>query len=142
MYKGHRSIWLQKFDLHAKKPIGKRVEIVNGGIDISKKPIWIEGPHIFNHKGYYFLLCAEGGTGIEHSEVIFRSKSIWGPYEPFEDNPILTQRDMPVYRSNPVTCTSHADFVRTPNGDWVSVFLGCQPYEGEFFNTGRQTFIH
>lgn len=141
LYNGHRSLWLQEFDLAAKKPVGKRVEIVNGGTDISKKPIWIEGPHIFNHKGYYYLLCAEGGTGIEHSEVIFRSKNIWGPYEVFKGNPILTQRDMPADRPNPATCTGHADFVQTPKGDWVSVYLACQPYEGEFFNTGRQTFI-
>jgi alpha-N-arabinofuranosidase len=141
LYNGHRSLWLQEFDLAAKKPVGKRVEIVNGGTDISKKLIWIEGPHIFNHKDYYYLLCAEGGTGLEHSEVIFRSKNIWGPYEVFEDNPIMTQRDMPADRPNPATCTGHADFVQTPNGDWVSVYLACQPYEGEFFNTGRQTFI-
>ncbi len=141
LYNGHRSLWLQKFDLAAKKPIGKRVEIVNGGTDITKKPIWIEGPHIFNKNGYYYLLCAEGGTGLEHSQVIFSSRNIWGPYEVFKDNPILTQRDLPADRVDPVTCTGHADFVQTPNGDWVAVFLGCQPYEGEFFNTGRQTFI-
>ncbi len=141
MYNGHRSLWLQKFDLAAKKPIGKRVEIVNGGTDITKKPIWIEGPHIFNKNGYYYLLCAEGGTGLEHSQVIFRSRNIWGPYEVFKDNPILTQRDLPADRIDPVTCTGHADFVQTPDGEWVAVYLGCQPYEGEFFNTGRQTFI-
>ncbi len=141
LYNGHRSLWLQEFDIAAKKTVGKRVEIVNGGTDITKKPIWIEGPHIFNHKGYYYLLCAEGGTGVEHSEVIFRSKNIWGPYEPFEGNPILTQRDMPADRPNPATCTGHADFVQTPNGDWVAVYLACQPYSEEFFNTGRQTFI-
>jgi len=141
LYDGHRSLWVQEFNLDTQKPVGKRVEIVNGGTDISKKPIWIEGPHIFNKDGYYYLLCAEGGTSLGHSQVIFRSKSIWGPYEVFPGNPILTQRDMPEDRDNPVTCTGHADFVQTPNGDWVAIFLGCQPYEGEFFNTGRQTFI-
>ncbi len=141
LYGGHRSLWLQEFDLVAEKPIGKPVEIVNGGTDISKKPIWIEGPHLFNHKGFYYLLCAEGGTGIEHSSVIFRSRNIWGPYTPFENNPILTQRDLPSDRTNPATCTGHADFVQTPDGHWVAVYLACQPYSGEYFNTGRQTFI-
>jgi xylan 1,4-beta-xylosidase len=141
LYNGHRALWLQEFDLKSQKIIGKSVEIVNGGTDISKKPIWIEGPHIFNKNGYYYLLCAEGGTGVDHSQVIFRSRDIWGPYEVFEGNPILTQRDMPEDRANPVTSTGHADFVQTPGGDWVAVYLGCQPYEGEFFNTGRQTFI-
>ncbi|RAJ10259.1 glycoside hydrolase family 43 protein [Arenibacter echinorum] len=140
-YSGHRSVWLQEFNLKTQKPIGKRVELLNGGIDPSTNPIWIEGPHLFNKDGFYYLLCAEGGTGIEHREVILRSKNIWGPYEVGKDNPILTQFGLPENRKNPVTCTGHADFVDTPDGDWVSVFLGCQPYEGEHFNTGRQTFI-
>lgn len=141
LYNGHRSIWLQKYDIKNKKCIGNKVELVNGGVDITKKPVWIEGPHIFNHKGYYYLLCAEGGTSVEHSEVIFRSKDIWGPYKPYDKNPIMTQRDLPENRKNPVTCTGHADFVQTPEGKWVAVYLGCQPYSEDYFNTGRQTFI-
>ncbi len=141
LYNGHRAIWIQEFDVVTQKPVGKRVEVINGGTDISKKPIWIEGPHLFNKNGYYYLLAAEGGTGIDHSEVIFRSKSIWGQYEVFEGNPIMTQRDMPADRPNPATCTGHADFVETPNGEWVAVYLACQPYSEEYFNTGRQTFI-
>ncbi len=141
LYNGHRAIWIQEFDVATQKPVGKRVEVINGGTDISKKPIWIEGPHLFNKNGYYYLLAAEGGTGVDHSEVIFRSKSIWGPYEVFEGNPIMTQRDMPADRPNPATCTGHADFVQTPNGEWVAVYLACQPYSADYFNTGRQTFI-
>ena len=64
-----------------------------------------------------------------------------GPYEVFDGNPILTQRDLPDGRSNPVTCAGHADMVQTPGGDWVSVFLACQPYSENYFNTGRQTFF-
>lgn len=141
LYGGHRSVWVQEFDLNTQKPIGESKELVNGGTSIAKNPIWIEGPHLFNNKGYYFLLCAEGGTGPDHREVIFRSKSIWGPYEEFDGNPILTQHDMPADRPNPVTCTGHADFVQTPAGDWIAVYLACQPYAEDYFNTGRQTFI-
>ena len=46
-------------------------------------------------------MCAEGGTERNHSEVIFRGKSPWGPFEPYKDNPILTQRDLPPDRANP-----------------------------------------
>lgn len=140
-YSGHRSVWLQEFDLKTKKAIGKRVELLNAGIDPSTNPIWIEGPHLFKKDGYYYLLCAEGGTGVEHREVILRSKSIWGPYEVGENNPILTQMGLPDDRLDPITCTGHADFVETPEGDWVAIFLACQPYEDGHFNTGRQTFI-
>ncbi len=62
---------------------GPRKVIVNGGVDIAKKPIWIEGPHLYRIKGWYYLMCAEGGTEAGHSEVIFRSKSPWGPFEPW-----------------------------------------------------------
>jgi alpha-N-arabinofuranosidase len=141
LYDGHRAIWCQEFNLKTNKLVGPGKIILNGGIDLSKKPIWIEGPHIYQQKGYYYLMAAEGGTGINHSEVILRSKDIWGPYEVFEGNPILTQRDLPKNRNNPITCTGHADLVKTPDGGWAAVFLGCRPYEGNYFNTGRETFI-
>jgi len=140
LYEGHRAIWLQEFDLKKQKLVGERKIIINGGTDLAKKPIWIEGPHIFKKKDYYFLMAAEGGTGENHSEVVFRSKSIWGPYEVFAGNPILTQRDLPVHRANPITCSGHGDLVQTPQGEWVAVFLACQPYTENYYNTGRQTF--
>jgi beta-xylosidase len=31
--------------------------------------------------------------------------------------------------------------VETQNGEWWAVFLGCRPYENNFFNTGRETFF-
>jgi xylan 1,4-beta-xylosidase len=142
LYDGHRAIWLQAFDLKSMTLVGGSRIIVNGGTDLAKKPIWIEGPHLFKREGYYFLMAAEGGTGPDHSEVIFRSRSIWGPYEVFAGNPILTQRDLPAGRPDPVTCTGHADLVQTPEGKWVAVFLGCQPYVDDHYNTGRQTFFH
>ncbi len=141
LYEGHRAIWLQEFDLKTKKLIGERKIVINGGTDLAKKPIWIEGPHIYQKDGYYFLMAAEGGTGTDHSEVVFRSKSVWGPYEVFAGNPILTQRDLNADRPNPITCAGHADLVQTQNDDWVAVFLACQPYSGDFYNTGRQTFF-
>lgn len=142
LYVGHRALWLQEFDVKSKIPFGERKIIVNAGTDISKKPIWIEGPHIYKKNGFYYLMAAEGGTGEEHSEVIFRSRDIWGPYEVFAGNPILTQRDLPAERENPVTCAGHADIVETKNGEWVAVFLACQPFADNHYNTGRQTFFH
>jgi len=142
LYNGHRALYLQEFDLERQKLTGERKIIVNGGTDLAKKPIWIEGPHLYQNKGFYYLMAAEGGTETGHSEVIFRSKTIWGPYEVAPINPILTQRDLPADRSNPITCAGHADMVQTPAGDWVAIFLACQPYSEGFFNTGRQTFFH
>jgi alpha-N-arabinofuranosidase len=86
-------------------------------------------------------MCAQGGTSTAHTEVIFKSDSLRGPYVPWDQNPILSQMNLPNDRPDPVTCTGHADLVQTQNGDWYAVFLGCQPYQGTFFNTGRETFM-
>jgi alpha-N-arabinofuranosidase len=140
-YNGHRAIWIQEFDLAANKLVGPRKVIVNGGVDIAKKPIWIEGPHLYRIKGWYYLMCAEGGTEAGHSEVIFRSKSPWGPFEPGPNNPILTQRDLPSDRANPVTNAGHADLFEMNDGSWWAVFLASRPYTGFRYNTGRETFL-
>lgn len=142
-YKGHRCIRFREFDVATDKTIGTGTGrmIVNKGAVPADEPIWIEGPHIFKIGATYYLMCAEGGTHEEHSEVLFRADSVGGPYTPVEQNPILTQRDMPEGRPNPVTCTGHADIVMTPDSTWYAVFLGCRPYEGGRENMGRETFM-
>jgi alpha-N-arabinofuranosidase len=141
LYSGHRAIWLFPFDEKAGKVSGPGRIIVNGGTDFSKQPVWIEGPHLLKHGGLYYLIAAEGGTGEQHSEVVFRSQAIRGPYEPYKRNPILTQRSLPDSRPGPITSTGHADFVETQDGEWWAVFLGCEPYQDGFYNTGRETFL-
>jgi alpha-N-arabinofuranosidase len=141
LYEGHRAIWIQQFDPAAKKMVGPRTVLVNGGVDISKKPIWVEGPHIFRKDGWYYLIAAEGGTAEGHSQVVLRSKSVTGPFIPWEGNPILTQRDLPRDRPFPITSAGHADFVETAAGEWWATFLAVRPYAGDFYNTGRETFL-
>ena len=142
LYDGHRAIWLQELDPAARSLVGPRQLIVNGGVDLSKKPIWIEAPHIFKVRGTYYLICAEGGTADQHSEVVFRSDSVRGPYVPYAGNPILSQRHLDRARPAPVTTTGHADFVQTPAGEWWAVFLGVRPYDGDVhYNAGRETFL-
>lgn len=144
LYEGHRTIRMREFDINNLKVKNDEKILVNGGTDISKKPVWIEGPHIFKKDNFYYLIDAEGGTAENHSEVVFRSKNIWGPYVSYKNNPILTQRNLNPERKNPITCTGHADFVETPEGNWWAVFLGCRPYppyKEDYFNTGRETFL-
>ncbi len=144
LYNGHRTIRMYEFSTDSLNVIGKENILINGGTDITKKPIWIEGPHIYKVNGYFYLMAAEGGTGDNHSEVIFRSDKIEGPYESYGDNPILTQRNLNPARKNAITSTGHADIVQVKSGDWWAVFLGCRPYPPEqdgFYNTGRETFL-
>ncbi|MBA4197408.1 MAG: glycoside hydrolase 43 family protein [Chitinophaga sp.] len=141
LYSGHRTIKIYEFDPVNLKVIGEEKIVVNGGVDITKKPVWIEGPHILKRNGWYYLYAAEGGTSVNHSQVVFRSKAVWGPYIPYEKNPILTQRGLPEDRKNPVTSTGHAQFVEGPDRKTYAVFLGCRPYKEDYYNTGRETFI-
>ena len=141
LYNGHRAIYMQEFDIAGKRMVGPRKLIVNGGVDLSKKPIWIEAPHIFRKDGKYYLICAEGGTADQHSEVVFRSDSAWGPYVPFAGNPILTQRHLDKHRPNAIGTAGHADFVETSAGEWWAVFLATRDYVDNVYNTGRETFL-
>lgn len=141
LYDGHRTIRLREFDLVNLKVMGAEHILVNGGTDLAKKPIWIEAPHLFKKDGSYYLIAAEGGTGDQHSEVVFRSRNVEGHYAAYEKNPILTQRHLDPQRRQPITSTGHADFVQTEAGDWWAVFLGCRPYEDDYYNTGRETFL-
>jgi alpha-N-arabinofuranosidase len=141
LYDGHRAIWIQEFDPSTRGLKGSRKLIVNGGVNLSTKPVWVEGPHLYKVDGWYYLMAAEGGTSVNHSEVILRSKDVWGPYAPWRGNPILTQRDLDPSRPNPITSAGHADLVQTPHGDWYAVFLATQPYAGDVYNTGRETFL-
>ena len=140
-YEGHRAIWIQEFQIDGAKLVGPRKMLVNGGVEFSQHPIWIEGPHLYKRSGWYYLMCAEGGTGPQHSEVVLRSRSPWGPYTPFEGNPILTQRDLAPDRANPITNAGHADLIEAPDGSWWAVFLASRSYGGTHYNTGRETFL-
>lgn len=143
VYEGERSIMLHYFDVEGDSVVGDQIEIVRSGSHVGKNPIWIEGPHLYRIGKYYYLMCAEGGTGDWHSEVIFRSKKPEGPWEEYvEGNPILTQRTgLDKNRPDIVTSTGHADMISTPKGDWYAVFLGCRPYEEDYYNTGRDTYL-
>jgi xylan 1,4-beta-xylosidase len=144
LYEGHHTVWLQEFDPSEMRLIGEKFVIVDGGSDITQQPIWIEGPHLYKIEGRYYLLAAEGGTGENHSVVIFRSDNVTGPYESYAGNPILTNRDIDLATPSPITCTGHADLCQTPQGEWWMTLLACRPYPPTAdgcYNTGRETFL-
>ena len=142
LYSGHRVIKVWEYDVEKDQVIeGTDKIIVNGGVDINDKPIWIEAPHIYKKDGKYYLMCAEGGTGGWHSEVVFISDSPKGPFIPAGSNPILTQRHFPKDRRNKVDWAGHADLVEGPDGKYYGVFLAVRPNEKDRVNTGRETFI-
>ncbi|MCR5131546.1 MAG: glycoside hydrolase family 43 protein [Prevotella sp.] len=146
-YEGQRAIRIFRFDTKGDSIIGTYRQIIRGGTHVEEHPIWIEGPHIYRIGKYYYLMCAEGGTGDWHSEVILRAplkSDIMDPnsWEECPNNPILTQRTgVDPNRPDIVTSTGHADLLQDKEGRWWSVFLGCRAYEGPFYNTGRDTYM-
>lgn len=97
-----------------------------------------EGPHFYKVDDYYYIMSAEGGTGYEHREVIQRSKSPWGPYEPSPINPVLSNMSLP---EHPFHAIGHADLVQLKDGSWWAVCLGIRPQNGKFQHLGRETFL-
>lgn len=140
-YEGHRALWLQQFDPVAMKMLPKRTLLRDKGVDPAKKPIWAEGPHIYKVGEWYYLLTAEGGTADQHSQTIYRSRALQGPYAPGPFNPILTQRDLPADRPDRVEATGHADIVQLDDGSWWGVFLATRPFAGQSTLMGRETFL-
>lgn len=141
-YNGHRVIKIWEYDLENDNVIpGSDKIVVDGGVDPGQQPIWIEAPHLYKKDGKYFLMCAEGGTGGWHSEVIFKSDNPKGPFIPAPANPILTQRYFSKDRKNKVDWAGHADLIKGPGDQYYGVFLAVRPNEKNRVNTGRETFI-
>ena len=115
--------------------------IVDGGTKLDKHPFWIEAPHIYKKDGKYYLMCAEGGTGEYHSEVVFVSDKVDGPYVESSNNPILTQRYLNPMRENKIEHAGHSDVVEGKDGKRYGVILGIRPNEKGHSLIGRETFI-
>ena len=123
-----------------------RVEPISGEVLSAPAEIWrgtggahAEGPHVFHHGDWWYLLVAEGGTAAGHMVTIARSRDITGPYESNPANPILTHRSS----AHPVQSTGHADMVELPDGTWAMVHLGTRP-RGSFpkwHTNWRETFL-
>ena len=135
-YTGHTEIYLQELDLKNMKLVGEETVLWDGAV---KGVVWAEAPHIYKVDGWYYLLIAEGGTAHHHSVTVARSKNITGPYEGNRGNPILTHRHLGL--NYPIVGTGHADLVETQNGEWWAVLLAMRPYDGYYYNLGRETFL-
>ena len=140
-YPGEMAIYMNEFYPENDSLQSEATLLVRGGSNPANHPKWLEGPHLYKRNGYYYLMCAEGGTTDGHTEVVFRSKQlVGGSWESNPANPILSQcglENIP----NPVSSTGHADLIQTSESDWWAVFLGCRPYEEGLYNTGRETFL-
>jgi xylan 1,4-beta-xylosidase len=84
----------------------------------------VEGPNLYRHGGWYYLMLAEGGTGWNHGILMARSRTIDGPYTLDPDGSLLTSRDNPGLS---LQKAGHGEIVQTPTGEWYLVHLASRP---------------
>ena len=118
-------------------------------IEAIPKHIWpgatkrgcMEAPHLTKKNGWYYLMCAEGGTGYGHCITMARSRSPWGPYEADPSGPILTSEPNDFDGSqdtdhlkpehyNPYILlqkAGHGSYVETPAGEVYLAYLCARP---------------
>jgi xylan 1,4-beta-xylosidase len=114
-----QGILLQEYSEDQKTLVGSIYNIFKGS-DIQNA----EGPHLYKRNGYYYLMTAEGGTGLAHAVSMARSKNISGPYEIDPQNPVLTSYDNPELE---LQRAGHGSLVETQNGEYFLAHLCGRP---------------
>ncbi len=128
--------------------------IVQCEIDIStgqklspSKCIWkgtggrfLESPHLYKINGSYYLMASEGGTEYGHMVVYARSENLYGPFEGYKGNPVLTNRNLGGYT---IQGCGHADLVDDGNGNWWMLHLGFRQIDQWVMHhiTGREVYL-
>ena len=124
-----------------------QIDISNGKKITENEPLWygtggryIEAPHLYKFGEYYYLLNAEGGTEYGHMVNYARSRNIKGPYEPFPQNPVLTNRNLGGYQ---LQGAGHGDLLQAADGTWWFCHLAFRQIDKymPFHHLGRETCI-
>jgi xylan 1,4-beta-xylosidase len=149
-YEKPGAVCISEYSPVAKKIIGYPKRFWQGGTDRG----CIEAPHLYKRKGFYYIMCAEGGTGYGHSVTMGRSENVWGPYEKDPMNPIVTsipgafnERKDPDHLKpkyyNPESVlqkSGHGSYVENELGEVYLVHLTSRPFVPELRCTlGRET---
>ena len=109
---------IQEFDPVTRRLVGQRRHFYKGtslGV--------CEGPQILKKDGWYYLLCAAGGTGYQHAATVARARTLDGPFEESPYFPLLTARDDP---DNPLQKSGHACFLSVGE-EWYITHLCARP---------------
>ncbi len=149
-YEKPGAVCIAEYSPVEKKIIGYPKRFWQGGTDRG----CIEAPHLYKRKGFYYIMCAEGGTGYGHSVTMGRSENVWGPYEKDPKNPIVTsipgvfnERKDPDHLKpkyyNPeskLQKSGHGSYVENELGEVYLVHLTARPFVPELRCTlGRET---
>lgn len=126
------SIYQVAIDINTGKWLGEAKEIWAGWAKHDT-----EGPHLYKVGEYYYLIAAEGGTFEHHMLSVARSKDKWGPYEAWENNPILTSDG----KDEEIQNVGHGAFFQDNDQRWWAAVLGVRRQENGTLGLGRETFL-
>lgn len=101
---------------------------------------YLESPHVYKINGRYYLMAAEGGTEYGHMVTYARSDSIWGPFENYPHNPVLTNRDK---APGIIQGIGHGDLIQDKSGAWHILTLGFRQIHMwmAYHHLGREVFL-
>jgi xylan 1,4-beta-xylosidase len=119
--KGHSrfsGIVVQEYDSSHRSLIGPMTRILD------KPGILTEGPNLYKHGGWYYLMLAEGGTGWNHGISMARARQIVGPYELDPQSSVLTSRDDGTLL---LQKAGHGELVQTAGAEWYMAHLASRP---------------
>ncbi|MFA9378317.1 MAG: glycoside hydrolase family 43 protein [Lachnotalea sp.] len=151
-YEKPGAICMVEYSPEKKKILNYPKRIWYGGTDRG----CIEAPHLTKRGEYYYIMCAEGGTGYNHCITMGRAKEIGGPYEKDPCNPIVTSvQKVSNERHNPdhlklnyynpesvLQKSGHGSYVQLPTGEVYLVHITSRPFVPELRCTlGRETAI-
>lgn len=102
----------------------KTMQLIGEEVTILQKERLIEGPNLYRHGGWYYLMLAEGGTSWNHGISMARSRHVTGPYELDPQDSVLTSRDD---EDQPLQKAGHGELVATPDGHWYLAHLASRP---------------
>ncbi|KAK3197516.1 hypothetical protein GRF29_216g440421, partial [Pseudopithomyces chartarum] len=126
-------ISITPMDLTTGAPLGATFKVWNGTGD--RNP---EGPHLYRKDNWYYLLIGEGGTETNHSVTMARSRTLRGPYEGYDKNPVLTAKGTENYFQT----VGHADLFQDAAGNWWGVALATRSGpEWVNYPMGRETVL-
>ncbi|HWA11040.1 MAG TPA: family 43 glycosylhydrolase [Opitutaceae bacterium] len=106
-------------------------------VQIDRKPFKLfEGPDIFKHGGWYYLLLSDGGTLPHEPSTIttLRARRLEGPWEADPGNPVMFSTDNGARFEGP----AHGTLVDTPKGEW---FVTYHAHETAYYTLGRQMLM-
>lgn len=123
------------------------INIATGEKLSESKVIWkgcggrfLESPHLYKINGTYYMMAAEGGTEFGHMITYAKGSSVWGEFENYPANPVLTNRNKAPYMIQGI---GHGDLVQDKNGNWHILSLGFRQIDTwmPYHHLGREVFL-